>query len=407
LEEKYDLVVVGAGPAGSTAACKAAKLGLKVLVLEEHSEAGLPLHCAGKLTVKAFKEFNLPLKCVINGVRGAYFHSPRGITFKVSKPKVESYIIRREMLDAWLAQRAANAGAELRFKSKVRRIVLQSSEILVEGLNFKVKALMVALAEGGCRRLTESLGFKWLPKLKGIQFEVENIDFEAEDFVELFFSQRFFPGFFGWIIPLTSGKARVGLCVGEKQGGLSPRTFLKKALRNHSSLSAKAGKSRITKIYGGVIPIHGPISKPWHPKGIILIGDAAGHVKSTTGGGVFFGLKAGEIAGEAASRFLENRLEGLKFYEKGCRKSFGSELAFTSKVRRIIDGFKDSELDDFFKLIASDEQIIKTVEVHGDTAFQSAVWLPTLSAMFRSAFKNPSRMGTLIRFIPKIIQTFL
>ena len=408
LEEKYDLVVVGGGPAGSAAAYRAAKLGLNVLLLEEHAEAGFPPHCAGKLTVRAFKEFNLPASCVVNRVRGAYFYSPKNVSFKVSKPDFESYIVDREMLDRWLIRRAERAGAELRFRSKVKGVVpCREIGILVKGSDFAVRSSVVVLAEGGCRRLTEKLGFGCLSKLKGIQFEVEDFEFKAEDFVELFFGWRFFPGFFGWVIPLNDGKARVGLCVNTALTSIPPRIYLEKALKGHPILAARAAKSRIVRAYGGIIPIHGPVSRPWHPRGIILVGDAAGHAKSTTGGGVFFGLKAGELAGEAAARFPEEGIRALKFYEASCRKAFGLELAFTSKVRQMLDSLSDQELDEIFRLIASSEQTLKTIEKYGDTAFQSKVFFPTLKAILRSALRKPRYMTVLMKVISKMIWSFL
>ncbi|HID18052.1 TPA: NAD(P)/FAD-dependent oxidoreductase, partial [Candidatus Bathyarchaeota archaeon] len=300
--ERYDLAVVGAGPAGSMAAYRAAKLGLKVLLLEEHGQAGSPPHCAGKLNVKAFQEFSLPSQCVLNKVKGALFHSPGGLEIMVSKPNPESYIIDRELFDRRLAEKALNAGVEARFKCKVKRVKPHTSgSLTIKGSGLEAEASFLILAEGGVRRLSTSLGCGELPVLKGIQAEMKGVNFQGEDFVEVFFGWRFFPGFFGWIIPMGDGRAKVGLCVRRGLAEASPRAYLEKALKEHPTIKERVRRAKIRRVYGGLIPIEGPVRKMWHPSGILIVGDAAGHIKSTTGGGIFFGLKAGWLAGEAAA----------------------------------------------------------------------------------------------------------
>lgn len=403
--ERFDLVVVGAGPAGSMAAYRGSKLGLKVLLLEEHKQAGSPPHCAGKLSVKAFKEFSLPSSCILNRVRGALLHSPGGLKIQVSKPEPESYIIDRELLDARLTREALNAGAQICFQCKVKQVSLHGSEGLsVEGEGFEARASMLVIAEGGLRKITLDLGFPKLPILRGIQAEVEASTLEREDFVEVFLDWRFFPGFFGWIIPVRKGEARVGLCVHQNLAKLSPRAYLEKALKSHPILSRKAGGVEVKRVYGGLIPIEGPV-RMWHPKGVMLAGDAAGHAKSTTGGGVFFGLKAGWLAGEAAAKMVEtgNKIEGLKGYEQACLQSFGRELTFTRKMRRILNRLGNEDLDRLFRLILSSPELLEAVERHGDTAYQSRLWKPMLQAAFKTSLKNPASLKLMLNLLWKLL----
>mgnify|MGYP000368428303 CR=1 FL=1 len=401
---KYEVAVIGAGPAGSTAAYHAVKSGLKTLLLEEHRVAGTPPHCAGKLTVKAFSQFQLPSKLILNSVRGAFLLSPGGLEIQVSKPTYDSHIIDREALDRFLASRAQNAGAEAMFKAKVSRIIFQSSGFLLKGRGFEVETSLLVLAEGASGKLADALGFPSLPKVKGFQLELEGFEPRRKDFVEVFLGCKFFPGFFGWVIPLGDGKVRLGLCVSSRA---SPRVFLEKALKEHPCLSTRVGKAKILRTYGGLIPLHGPKSATYHPRGILLAGDVAGHVKSTTGGGVYFGMMAGKLAGEAASHAFDEGLEkGLRGYEKACLKAFGRELAFTSRVRSFLNSLSDKDLDEIFKL-ASNREVIEVAQTYGDTAYQSRVWKPLLKTSFKMALKKPRNMALLVKLSAKILQSLL
>jgi geranylgeranyl reductase family protein len=404
---KYDLAVVGAGPAGSMAAYRAARLGLKVLLFEEHEQAGSPPHCAGKLNVKAFQEFDLPSQCILNRVRGALFHSPGGLEIQVSKPNPESYIIDRELFDRKLAEEALNAGVEARFKCKVKRVEPYAGgglTIKSSGLEARVSSLI--LAEGGVRRLSISLGCGSLPVLKGIQAEMEGANLQEEDFVEVFFGWRFFPGFFGWIIPIGDGRAKVGLCVREGLAEASPRAYLEKALREHPTIKERVGKAKVRRVYGGLIPVEGPIKRMWHPSGILIIGDAAGHAKSTTGGGIFFGLKAGWLAGEAAARFgVSSSVKALAHHERECLKSFGRELEFTRKVRLFLNSLNDEEMDELFHFLSSNAEALETIEKHGDTAYQSKLWKPLVKSSLKQVLRKPENLKFAGRILLKALRS--
>ena len=87
----YDVVVIGAGPAGSMTARLIAERGFKTLLCEEHSSIGTPVHCTGKLSTHAFQDFSLPRETILNSVSAAKFHSPKGIEFSIRKESIDSY----------------------------------------------------------------------------------------------------------------------------------------------------------------------------------------------------------------------------------------------------------------------------------------------------------------------------
>lgn len=397
--ENYDVVVVGGGPVGSKVAYLTAKKGWKTLLVEEHKTFGKPLHCAGKVYVKAFEEFNLPREAIINEVRGAYFYSPNSYMFKVSRNRIDSYIVDREILDLKLAEKAYSVGAILRLNTKCYDFKKESQGYVLKlkqkGLKFEVKTRVLVDAEGWKPLIAKKIGLhKNLGYLKGVQYEMVNVSFNHENFVELYFGNKFFPGFFGWIIPLKNGKVRIGLCVNKDLTSKSPVYHLKKTLKFNPEVSKKVKKGEVTKIFGGIIPIHGPIKRIVWDK-IILVGDSAGQVKSSTGGGLYFGLKAASLAGKTISSFLETeKYETLKFYEKMFWKNFGKELKFTSLVRRVLDKLSDEELNYVFRLIGEEKRFLAEVEKECSSQTQFKV--------FKLMVKNSKLLLKLVKFIPKL-----
>jgi flavin-dependent dehydrogenase len=143
------------------------------------------------------------------------------------------------------------------------------------------------------------------------------------------------------------------------------------------------------------MPIGGPIRRSYTDC-VLVVGDSAGQVKSTSGGGIYFGLKAAEAAAETAIECLEkndtsNRY--LRRYQTRWRRSIGRELRVTWIMRRILDELTDAEVDRVFQIM-SDKTISRIIETHGDTAFQSRLLGPILSKLLRKLIVKPS--GTTI-----------
>ena len=409
----FDVAVVGAGPTGCMAAYTAARLGLKTILIEEDKSVGRPLHCTGKLTARAFEEFNLPREIILNSVRGAYFYSPNNTLLTVSRRDAESHIINRESLDRWLAEKAVDARAELLTGKKCLEVTgrggLKNLRLWGGGGLVEVTARLVVDAEGANPTLLKSVDVERVRAfVEGLQYEVEGAGYERDDYVEVYFGNRFAPGFFGWIVPLGGGKARVGLCVGEKAPYPS-RRYLDNFIKEHPVVSEKLRGAKVSNRYGGWIPLHGPISRTYG-EGLLIVGDAAGHTKSTSGGGVYFGLKAAQLAGVTLAECVETgdySQRGLRRYEERWRATFGREIRFTSAVRRFLDDLSDGELDSLFRLLSTDEKFVKNAEIHGDTAYQSRLLKPTILTATKLALKNPSKLSLLLKFAVKGLQSIL
>ena len=116
----FDVIVVGAGPAGGMAALTAAELGLRTALVEEHPAVGTPAHCSGKLQVHAFREFNLPESLILNTLQAGAFYAPNGVVARVRRAVPDSHVVDRAEFDRWLARQAQERGAELLLDTRLR-----------------------------------------------------------------------------------------------------------------------------------------------------------------------------------------------------------------------------------------------------------------------------------------------
>ncbi|WP_440955583.1 NAD(P)/FAD-dependent oxidoreductase [Methanosarcina sp. Mfa9] len=405
----YDVVVVGAGPVGSTAARYAAKHGAKVLLVEEHSSIGSPVGCTGLLSTRAVAECELRPsdEFVFNSIRGAFVHAPDGQCLPIDGKQTKAYVVSRKNFDRILATLAVEAGVELSLRTKA--VGLEHAELEHSGLEkadlraeneyeketarkegrkkdpfVKLKVLrngkpevinagVVIGADGVKSRIARYAGLG-MPKrvLPGIQVEAP---YASEDsaFVELFPGFQA-PGFFAWSVPVNEKISRIGLAVepGMLGQGETPVSCLQKFLDSNPHVKARYGGGMLDFVVGG-IPI-GPPEKT-STDGVLVVGDAAGQAKPTSGGGVYPGALAAKIAGRVAA---EAALEGntgsgrLSEYDRLWRKALGKELEIGMKVHDHIGKLEDRQLNE---LIASlnTPSILETITEYGDMDHPSVV----------------------------------
>src|SRR3990172_8750832 len=336
--DRWDVIVVGGGPAGGMAAWTAARVGLRTVLLEEHGEIGLPAHCSGKLSVHAFREFALPTSLARTSLRAATLYAPDGSAATVRRREIDSHVVDRDVFDRWLAEQAQAAGAELILGARARRGTRENGLIAVEadrrGQTLTVRAAVVIDAEGARTLLPETLG---LPQrrvlIQGLQYEMDGLRLDAADTPELYFGREWAPGFFAWIMPLGPDSGRVGLCVDPRLTPRPPVYFLERLIAEPPVTSRRVRGARIVRKLVGRIPILGRRPSSYAP-GLLVAGDAAGHVKATSGGGIYFSLVAGRLAAEAAGAILGGDAAALPRYEQAWRRRFGRELVFSTALRR-------------------------------------------------------------------------
>ena len=402
--EKYkaELAVVGGGPSGLIAAREAASRGREVILLEEHREIGFPCHCAGLLSIKGLAELGIPLRedFVRNIVKGASFFSPSGLSFTVERDEPVAAVVERGLLDKFLAEEASRTGVEITLNSKVKRLRRDHGSVSIIGEGFKAEVDLVIDAEGISQKLIRGVGLQPSPercKLPAMQLDLAGVTLDP-DYVEIHVGSKFAPGFVAWVIPLGDGEARVGLACKRGKGKVKDR--LERFLRERFGDSTKPieGSNR-----SGLITTCGPIAKTYTAN-LLVVGDAAGHVKPLTGGGVIPGGLCASIAGRVAAEAVEAGDFSETFlgrYEEIWRRRFWSEFKVARLVRSVADRLSDKSIDRIFKAVI-EGGVYREISAWGDMDFhgRSIIKLLGNTDFWRAL---PSTLGGLARSLLTIM----
>ncbi|MDF0591468.1 NAD(P)/FAD-dependent oxidoreductase [Candidatus Methanocrinis natronophilus] len=391
--ERYDVAVIGAGPAGSMAAKKAVEGGAKVAVFEEHPRSGWPVQCAGLLGVRAVEESQLPPgSFLIRPLRGATIVSPGGFSLSFKARETKAWVVDRRLFDRALLAEAARAGAEVMMASPVTGLVRGGGRIVFKvgrgSDQREIEAGVVISAEGVGARIARSAGIG--PPRKLLSSAQVEVPFEVEDpeGVEVFLGREVAPGFFAWAIPASEGVARVGLSC---RNNACP--YLKRLLKSPGIRSRIRGGPLHLAVGG--LPLGPPPSTV--ADGIIAVGDAAGQVKPTSGGGIYPGLVSAKIAGEVAAAAAcegDSSAARLSEYERRWREDLGREIRLGMIVHRLRAEMADCEMDDLVRHLGGREDLLRIIEEEGDIDRPSRVMKKVAPRMGRSGLRM---MGTILR----------
>jgi digeranylgeranylglycerophospholipid reductase len=396
--ESVDALVVGAGPAGSTAAYHLARRGISTLVLEEHDRVGQPVQCAG-LVSRRVLDLAGSTSMVRTSVRGASVFGPGlgSISFRAEAPR--AFVIDRGALDVHLADRAARAGAAfrtgVRFDRRLAPIDGRQRVRVVEadGAPGEISARVVIGADGVSSAVARAYRLRRpVEILPAFEAEFPRSPGDA-DAVEVYLGRTFAPGLFGWWIPDGAGGARVGLAA--DADGTSARTYFQRLLGHLGRrFGVELGNPTAYLVSGipiGDVPAtHGPA--------VLLVGDAAAQVKPLSGGGIFTGMRCAEIAaGVAAAALARGDLSAraLSAYERAWRAEFGEEFRRALYLRRVFARLSDPDLDALLGVLR-DSELRATIVAFGDIDFPTHVVRQLLA-------ESPS----LVRLFPKALGAWI
>lgn len=360
----YDVIVIGAGPVGSTFARDIAKKGFKVAILEKKKEIGKPLQCAGIVGTSINNVNKLPKNVIINEVEGANIYSPDLNRLYVTKNETQAYVIDRVGYDEYLSKEAINFGVDILFKHKV--INVDSKRGIVNFKNLgnigELSAKIIVGADGPNSVVSKCINSP-LEHMKGVQYLIKLNEIVDIKNVNLYFNECLSPGF-KWAIPLDNHHMRFGV-VGD---------YDYKTLTNQLDTLLKI-KNRdnpiILEKYYGKIPLFDS-SKKIHENRVLLLGDAAAQTKPTTGGGLVLAFKSSKFAVDVVEQNLKQSNDNinLKKYYDLCKKNFFNELKIQKMVSNVFSSLTDADLENMFTKLKEKnvENIISDV---GDIDSQS------------------------------------
>jgi digeranylgeranylglycerophospholipid reductase len=392
--EEVDVLIVGAGPAGSTAAFRLAGRGHDVLVVEEHARIGLPVQCAGLVSQRVL-DLAGSQRFVRTSVRGATVFGPGLGSVAFRAPDARAYVIDRSGLDIYLADRAARAGARYRSATRFDEVVRREPGRTVvrltgvDGSTTEVVARLVIGADGVSSAVARAFRLRRpvevLPAFEA-EFPVSPGD---SDQVEVYLGRTFAPGLFGWWIPDGAGGSRVGIAA--DADGTSARVYFDRLLDYLSKRFGQRLANPTAYLVSG-IPI-GTVPRTYGA-GVALVGDAAAQVKPLSGGGIFTGMRCAEILAEVADAALRRNdvsEAALAEYDRRWRAELGDEFRRALYLRRVFTRLSDHDLDAVVAALQGAE-LTATIVAFGDIDFPTHVVRQLLR-------QSPS----LVRLLPKAV----
>ena len=391
-KERYNVVVVGAGPAGSLTAKTAAEKGLDVLLIERNPEIGVPVKCAEGVSKEIEQFVEIEPRWVCAALKGMILYGPDGteVVLSVADTEEMGYVVDRKLFDKSLARKAAHAGAEVRVKTRACGVIHEDGYVKgvyanAAGEHIRIYADVVVGADG-----VESQVGRWggidtrLPVTDiGIcaQFLMCDIDVN-KDYFETFFGDTIAPNGYAWVFPKGEDCANVGLGISGEVSGENHRAldYLKTFVTN------KFPEGELLATIYGAVPLSGPVYETV-ANGLLLVGDAARHVNPVNGGGILQALKGGAIAGDVIAKAVHEKnvsKRRLREYERRWRRDFGRVLEAGLKMKNILTRLNNQELAKFFQSLAGEI----TVNEYSERACMKEV-----------IKKNPRILFTLLRMM--------
>jgi len=351
-----DVLVIGAGPAGSSTAKHAALNGADVIVIDKKSEIGAPKRCAEGVSKEGLKKLKIEpsTRWVTRELSGVRLIAPNGTGVWLNEEKVKlpeaGYILERKVFDKHMAMDAARAGAKIMVKTLAKGIRREGDYLFATletmGEEFEVKAKIVVGADGPESRMGRFLGLKTTLKPKNMescaQFEMVNVKMEDPDSIEFYFGSVA-PGGYAWIFPKGDDIANVGLGILTTETDKSAYQHLLEFVKNNPSTQ----NAQPVELNIGGDPVGGML-KELVTDNFMLVGDAASQVNPLTGGGIIAAMEAGVYAGEVAAAAVKDgdySAKKLSKYQERCEENIGVKFKRDLKVKDYLQSLSDEELN--------------------------------------------------------------
>lgn len=364
-----DVLIVGAGPAGSTAARELAAHDIDVIVLEKKPEIGCFKRCAEGITLRGLTDVGIkPQKeWALGHIMGARLYPPSGKNVvEMTGDRMEGYVVERKVFEKWLASRAVKEGARFMVKApalefhRVGDKCIVKAQYMDESLSIETK--LVLGADGVESKVGRWAGIKALNRIadyhSGFQYEMAGVNVD-DSYIHLFFGKQVAPKGYLWIFP-KKFSANVGIGVLAKEiKDKRPIDYVHTFIDAHPDIFAAASPLEVNA--GGVPVAH---NTEMVTDNVMLIGDAAQVVHPLHGGGIIRSIQSAQAAVHTALQALEEKnysQKRLREYQNWWETAFGTQMAKLMKIRSFLERLDDKD----FELLAevlSGEDIMAAVD---------------------------------------------
>lgn len=348
MKTEYDIIVVGAGPAGSMAARFATGQGVSVLMLEKDRDVGYPVRCGEAISKAGVEEFiKVDPKWIATEINKFSLNAPDGSEVIIEFGDA-GYVLERRNFDYELARTAAEAGVEIVTRAYVNDLLFDNDKVSgvkyeYKGEQKEVKSKIVIAADGVESRVGRWAGLKTVTDFRDMESAVQvtaaNIPVD-QNTLYFYFGQEVAPNGYFWIFPKGKNKANIGLGIsGSANKKKYAQYYLDDFMNKHYPDSPV-----LTRIAGGV-PCSITLDKISGP-GIMLVGDAARQVNPLSGGGIASGMIGGKIAGTIAGEAIkQNKPEHIFTYDKAWKDRLGKRHETFNRIKEGIYNFSDEKFN--------------------------------------------------------------
>jgi len=365
---KYDIVVIGSGPGGSTTARYAAKHGLHVLLIDKRQELGAPIQCSGAISGNALENVEIIAddEFIQEKIYGFGIYNEVGIKttidYRTLKPdeyskskKPLGFVVDRRRFDRYLMTMAERENVEVSLKSEGLNYTPEKNgtcTLTIRRFNeeIKINTKVIVGADGLQSQVGKWAGLNTHIKLTELasclQFVVDGV--KTDGLLEIITGDKWAPGGYAWIFPKGNGYAEIGLGVTRTLAKQNAQRYLDQFMKE-SFFKDRFLNARILEIQGGGVPLTAPLNIQYADN-LILVGDAARHVNPITGGGIHTAMASGKIAGEFLAELIksdkEPTKENLKEYQERWLNAMGNKMWQLYQVKHNIFNTKDVLLRD-------------------------------------------------------------